>query len=613
MEKHPLHIKIPELQKSEEVEDAVLKHERLEEEKLPNDATERIETYMSRLENIFLNSDARVRERNLEMLRENIYDAFIIKPEDVPEEYFELQQRVARERGQAVEEIPQNVREQMIGTIIEDQKKSLDNWIEYLTSEDAVYPTWFKYFVFRNITKLSQFDKTLGKFKERTKNTTAPFPDIYREPLAQMCDVYEQVARDNKALKDEEVQKIFSRKFSTVYAEKIQESLAASIENKEGIEGEWVKYEQGSKEDAQRLYNSLQSKGTGWCTAGQSTAKTQIESGDFYVYYTYDTHNEPTQPRIAIRMNGQNEIGEVRGILEHQSLEPQMNEVLEKKLSEFGPEADKYKKKTADMRELTLIEKKTKGNASLTKEELEFLYEVNAPIEGFGYQKDPRIEEIRKQRNVKEDLPVLFGCTGEQIATNQSEVNENTVAYVGKLYPNIFKQLPQHIEHVYTTFPEGKILIKEIEIPAEEKTPERYEKELLAQGFKLSDYGKDILQRANLKNGSGTRYKIVVVSNDSLGVGYATRQQSLDAAQKLGLAKEKLPARIGPELRLSYKNQPMNEYILMDMENILGRDGDPIVFNVVRHSDGAWLDASSGRFDSEWDGYVRWAFLLSKG
>jgi hypothetical protein len=43
-------------------------------------------------------------------------------------------------------------------------------------------------------------------------------------------------------------------------------------------------------------------------------------------------------------------------------------------------------------------------------------------------------------------------------------VSGNTVVYVGPLYPNIFKQLPQNIEHVYTKFPEGKILIKEIEI-----------------------------------------------------------------------------------------------------------------------------------------------------
>jgi hypothetical protein len=35
--------------------------------------------------------------------------------------------------------------------------------------------------------------------------------------------------------------------------------------------------------------------GTGWCTAGHSTAKIQINSGDFYVYYTFDKNNEPSK------------------------------------------------------------------------------------------------------------------------------------------------------------------------------------------------------------------------------------------------------------------------------------------------------------------------------
>ena len=41
------------------------------------------------------------------MFRDKIYDAFIIKKENFPESYFELQKRIARERGQAVEEIPE--------------------------------------------------------------------------------------------------------------------------------------------------------------------------------------------------------------------------------------------------------------------------------------------------------------------------------------------------------------------------------------------------------------------------------------------------------------------------------------------------------------------------
>jgi len=91
MEKHPLQIKIPELQKSPEVDKAVEKKERLEDMDLPNDPNERIEAYMERLQNIFLNPDEEKRERNIQILRPAIYDRYIIKPEQVPESYFELQ------------------------------------------------------------------------------------------------------------------------------------------------------------------------------------------------------------------------------------------------------------------------------------------------------------------------------------------------------------------------------------------------------------------------------------------------------------------------------------------------------------------------------------------
>ena len=98
MEKHPIHIKIPDLQKTEEVQESVLRQERLnsralerareiEEEtgepidpelfslKIPNDPTERINVYMDRMEKIFLNPDVRVRTRNLKIMEPYIYEA----------------------------------------------------------------------------------------------------------------------------------------------------------------------------------------------------------------------------------------------------------------------------------------------------------------------------------------------------------------------------------------------------------------------------------------------------------------------------------------------------------------------------------------------------------
>lgn len=590
LEKHPLHLKDSELQKSEEVQSAVEKKERLEEVTLPNNPTERIEAYMDRLENVFLNPDQRVRERNIELLRDKIYDNLLIKRENFPDSYFELQQRVARERGQAVETIPEETREQMKSVAIEDQRASLDSWIDYLTSDDAVYPTWFKYYVWKNIIKLSQFDKERGEFKKRTSTTVAPFPDIYREPLAQLCDAYEKVKEDNKQLKDSEIQELFSKKFPTIYAELIQKSLAQQYESKENIEGEWVKYSQGNESDTETLFHSLENKGTGWCTAGASTARTQIEQGDFYVFYTYNDNHEPTQPRIAIRMDGENKIGEVRGILPHQNLEPIMQDTLNKKLTEFGPEADRYKKKSSDMKYLTEIDNKHKANQQLTKEDLTFLYEIETKIEGFGYDRDPRIEEIRNSRNLQEDMLTVFDCTSNQVATNETEMNENTKAYLGPWNVNIYNKVKNfpNIKHLYESFPDKPIFRYKLETDPEIDSPERAEEELKAKGIYITTWAHDILQKTEFSH-KGKTYNLVQFTVGQLGLQTgATTDQVYARAEELGLSL--CPAEVGPHLRLSY---PGGDWKLIAMEQITDRNGNPDVFNL--DSDGARLELRGHR------------------
>jgi hypothetical protein len=587
MERHPLHLKDSELQTSPEVQEAVVREEQKTGEKLPNDPTDRIEAYMDRLENIFLNPDERKRGRNLEIFRDKIYDAFIIKRDNFPESYFDLQKRVARERGQAVEEIPESVREQMKDVAIEDQRSSLNAWMDYLTSEDAVYPAWFKYFVWKNITKLSQFDKERGEFKKRTDSTVAPYPDIYREPLAQIADIYEKVKADNKNLKGPEIREAFSKKFPTLYAELIQKSLAASMENREEVKGTWVKYEQKNDGDAEKLFQSLEGKGTGWCTAGHSTAKTQIESGDFYVYYTNDSSGEPTQPRIAIRMDGDNRIGEVRGILPHQGVEPVMQEALDSKLSEFGGEADAYRKKSEDMRILTALEKKRENDEPFTKDDLVLLYEINGTIEGFGYQKDPRINELRQGRNTEEDMLIMFECAREQVAHVPSQINENTKAYIGQLEPGIFQKLPEGLEHVYTSFPDKKIRKENVEIGG--KSAEQLVSEMEVAGINISDYAKSMLKNREFVPGKNPEEATLIrLTIADLGFkSSATTDQIYERAQILGL--ELCPADTGPNYRLKYHNQPLNEWIYIGMKQISDSAGNPDVFDLGRRGVGLWL------------------------
>ena len=429
----PLPKKLPDLHKEPEVERAVVKHKRQSEERLPNTPEAKIDTYLNRLEAVFVHPDEKRRQRNLELFKPVLHEAFVIAPEDVPESYFELQKRIVRERGEEVREISPEQREKMTEVIVEDQEKSLDEWVDYLGSEDAGYPTWFKYFALRNIVKMSQFDKDRGTFKKRSKDTTAPFPEIYHEALGIVADKLEDLANGDteKFRNDEEFQRYAERRFADLYGEEVQESIHAALEGREIIQGEWKTFPKGDMEAAEKLYASLRGKGTGWCTAGKSTARGQVNNGDFHVYYTYRNQgdNFPTMPRLAIRMQG-DEIGEVRGVLPKQEAEPVLQEVLDSKLNEFGDKADVFKKKSADMKQVTVLTEKKMAGEELSAEELLFLYEIESRIEGFGYGRDPRIAELREGRDRRTDLKKIL----TDISENEDEMYEMAIKKPGVFF-----------------------------------------------------------------------------------------------------------------------------------------------------------------------------------
>jgi hypothetical protein len=592
--------------------------------KTPHTRGERIEAYLNRLESVWNTKNEKGEDRGFELLRNKILNEFITTFDEIPESYWRLQETIMRERGQigdwqnASEEQKNESKKQIAEGILNDQKSSLEQWIDYFHLSDSEYiPKELKYWIFRNIIKLSEFDKEKKEFSKRSKGTVKQFPDINYEALAYVVDAIKD-KYDGKKIEWEHDIQTEERKSFEEYLNKEDFAKLYAWANElmnpvpehllPVTDGEWRKFNQGS--EPTELTKTIRGKGTGWCTAGEQTAKTQLSAGDFYVFYSKDDNQQSTIPRIAIRMEG-GKIAEVRGISFKQNLDPFMGEVLEKKLDEF-PDKEEYLKKERDMQALTQIEKKTKLNAQLSKEELEFLYEINGEIEGFGYQKDPRIQEIRKQRNLKDDLLIVFECEQGQIAINADEVNEKTKAYIGPLYPNIFKELPDTIEHVYTTFPEGKVYIKEIEISIQEKTPEQHEQELETLGIKRSDWGHDVIKGANLKEGLGKKLKLIIPTVTSLGFpNGATRQQVQEKAKELGIANELLPAITGIELRKQYTDQPLNEYILIDMEAIPERHGNPAVFRISRNSDSLWLGGDGGRADRHWGGDYRWAFLAS--
>lgn len=602
------------LHNSPEVESAARRAEERTGEKVPERAADRIQNYLDRFSEIIERKDPDKRERGVEVLKKVLYDKFVIKPEEIPEGYFENQRRIAREQGHGDIEITEEARNQLTEVIVTDQKSSLDTWIDYLSSKDATYPDWLKYYAFRSIVGLGEYDKEKKQFTKRSKGTTKPFPDLNREALAYVLDAIEKKHRGEKpnpamleVENKEKFEKLFQgENFAKLYAWAIEKVTPASKEALTGTNGKWIKYEQNS--DHMPLVESLQGHGTGWCTAGESTAETQLTGGDFYVYYSLDEKGKPTIPRAAIRMQG-GQIAEVRGVAAEQNLDPYINDVVKQKLAEF-PDGKVYEKKVGDMKLLTSVENKTKKGETLTKDDLIFLYEINDPIEGFGYQRDPRIAELREQRSSKEDMPIVFECTEEQIAHNPNEINENTKAYVGKLEPGIFQKLPENLEHIYTSFPEKKIRRETIEIGG--KTAEQLLNELEQAGIKITNRARSmILSRDFAVSKNAEAATLIRLTVSDLGfMRNVTTDQIYRRAEELGL--ELCPADAGLHYRLQYRNQPMNEWISVGMKQIIDSGGNPFVFRLERSEDGLWLRNYWAGPGYEWDPDDEFVFRFRK-
>ena len=381
--------------------------------------TEKISKYLERLERT--HDIAKDNPHKMEVLKKFYYDKYVIK--ELPESYINLQKKIARERGYGDVTVTDEMKEEMLSNVQKEQEKSLDMWIDYLTSDDAMYPMWFKHYAFRGMLKLNKIDKEKGEFGRRSKTTTEPYVELNREVLARVYDTLVKEIGTNEEISEEASKALENgESFKKLYEYYLTDTGYVNRDN--DTDGLWVKYDQGS--DYKPLWESLQGKNTGWCTAGEETAKTQLSNGDFYVYYTKDNDGKYKEPRIAIRMDGKSNIGEVRGVGERQNLEGCMTPIAEEKLNEF-PDKDKYLKKVNDMKLLTEIDNKVNKNIELNKEDLRFLYEIDSKIEGFGYDNDPRIKEIRDKRNNKKDLAFVFGCKEENIGTKLSDFESNDI------------------------------------------------------------------------------------------------------------------------------------------------------------------------------------------
>jgi hypothetical protein len=382
-------------------------------------------------------SEARIEAQPqvIERIKDSYHSRYVIKPENVPESTFELEQKIARQQGHGDIPITDQYKREKISQIVADQEVSLDRWVDYLTSGDAIYPTWAKVWAFTEVTKMGRLEKKTSvdesgretesaSYSKRDETTTSPFPTINPRALALSIGVMRdklaqkglpmsergEIENPSLLMDDQQFKQLLSSEsFSKLYTQFLIEQPEYSSEGLKETRGVWKKYERGSEPD--ELVASLQGHPLEWCTANPETARSQLAGGDFYVYYSIDGDNNPSIPRVAIRMDGDS-IGEVRGIAPSQELDPYISDVVSQKMKEFPDGAD-YQKKAADMKYLTDIEERHTLGQELSPEDLRFLYQLDGKIQGFGYEEDPRIKEIISTRDNISDLNSVFENTTE--------------------------------------------------------------------------------------------------------------------------------------------------------------------------------------------------------
>lgn len=134
--------------------------------------------------------------------------------------------------------------------------------------------------------------------------------------------------------------------------------------------------------------------------------------------------------------------------------------------------------------------------------------------------------------------------------------------------------------------------------------------ELEQGGSRISERASELFLKTPLAQAVIT-VSIVRVTVAELGFPQGTTTAGIFArAKELGL--ERLPAEIGPVLRLVHANQRRGECIRIGMNPIADSDGYPNIFYIDLGDDGRWLRACNANPARQWSPESVWIFAGSK-
>jgi hypothetical protein len=172
--------------------------------------------------------------------------------------------------------------------------------------------------------------------------------------------------------------------------------------------------------------------------------------------------------------------------------------------------------------------------------------------------------------------------------------------------------IPSGLETFSATpvLPEGAIRLPDLAIGG--RTAKQLESSLASEGFRIGDWARSMLRSRDFTTlPEEQTLNLVRVKVADLGLaGNPTTDQIYAKANDLGL--DLCPAEVGPQLRLAYKDQPMDEWLYVGMKQITDSDGNPDVFGLGRDDDGLWLHDDWASPDGTWGPRSEFVFSLRK-
>lgn len=127
-------------------------------------------------------------------------------------------------------------------------------------------------------------------------------------------------------------------------------------------------------------------------------------------------------------------------------------------------------------------------------------------------------------------------------------------------------------------------------------------------GMNINNPADLLLEKIPLAKEQST-IKLVCLSMKDLGFNEdgAKNEEIFNRAKEMGL--ELCPAEVGPQLRLQYKDQPNEEFIMIAMEPIAVSNAFSLFF-IMNGGTDLWLASHRGQLNSFWTRFSRFVFVI---